>query len=169
MEYNPFLKTAIVRKGVSKPMKILKDRELLKGKILDFACGHGEDVSILSGLGFDIIGYDKFNDTYRNDKLLVNKYDVVTCNYCFNVIPDLEEHRQVLELLKSLSDNVYISVRSDLKAIKPNWIYNKDQLGYWTTTGSFQRFYDDEMVNELFGEIEYINNNASFKLFKLIL
>ena len=169
MEYNPFLKTAIVRKGVSKPMKILKDKELLKGKILDFACGHGEDVSILSGLGFDIIGYDKFNDTYRNDKLLSNKYDVVTCNYCFNVIPNLEEHRQVLELLKRLGNNVYISVRSDLKAIKPNWIYNKDQLGYWTTTGSFQRFYDDEMVNELFGEIEYINNNASFKLFKLIL
>ena len=163
MEYNPFLKTAIVRKGVSKPMKILKDKELLKGKILDFACGHGEDVSILAGFGFDIIGYDKFNDTYRNDKLLNNKYGVVTCNYCFNVMPDLEEHRQVLELLKSLSDNVYISVRSDLKAIKPNWIYNKDQLGYWTTTGSFQRFYDDEMVNELFGEIEYINNNASFK------
>lgn len=168
MEYNPFLKTAIVRKGVSKPMKILKDKELLKGKILDFACGHGEDVSILSGFGFDIIGYDKFNDRYRNDKLLNNKYGVVTCNYCFNVMPDLEEHRQVLELLKSLSDNVYISVRSDLKAIKPNWIYNKEQLGYWTTTGSFQRFYDDEMVNELFGEIEYINNNASFKLFKLI-
>lgn len=167
MEYNPFIKTAIIRKGISKPMKILKDKELLQGKILDFACGHGEDVSILSELGFAISGYDKFNNTYKNEESLSNKYDVVTCNYCFNVIPNLEEHRQVLGLLRCLSDNVYISVRSDIKAIRDTWSYNIDQLGYWTSNSSFQRFYDTNMVEKLFGEVKYISNNGSFKLFKL--
>lgn len=167
MEYNPYLKTAITRKGMSKPMKVLKEKDLLQGSILDFGCGNGEDVAILSESGFNIVGYDKFNDTYKNEDLLNKKFNVVTCNYVLNVIPEMDEHKSVVELLKSLGDNVYICVRSDIKAVRDTWKYNQQQRGYWTTNNSFQRFYDVDMIKELFGEVEYISNNSSLKLFKI--
>lgn len=166
--YNPFTKTAIIRKGISKPTKLLKEKGLLQGSILNYGCGWNEDSIILSDLGYEIVGYDKYNEQYKNERLLNNKYNTVICNYVFNVIPDLEEHKEVLELLKSIGENIYISVRADKKAIRNNWIYNDNQLGYWTTNNSFQRFYDKDMIEKLFGEVEYISNNASFKLFKIL-
>lgn len=164
--YNPF-KTAIKRNGLSKPTKILKDKGLLKGSILNYGCGYNEDGIILSKEGFNIFSYDKFNLEYRDDELLNRKYDTVICNYVLNVIDDLEIHKKVLEQLKELGENIYICVRSDVKAIKPSWTYNEEQLGYWTTSNTFQRFYDEETVSKLFGEITYISKNNSFKLFKI--
>lgn len=168
MQYNPFEKTALRRKELSKPMRELFKRNLLTGKIIDFACGHGFDVQKLSELGLDIVGYDKYNAEFKDGELLQHRYDVVTCNYMFNVIPDLEEHSKTLELLRSLSDNVYIAVRTDTKAIKDTWKWDMKSMGYWTPRGSFQRFYDDYgLMDDVFGELEYIIDDASMKLFKL--
>ena len=91
------------------------------------------------------------------------------CNYVFNVIANLQEHEETLNKLKSLSNNVFISVRSDVKAINKNWEYDDKSIGYWTPKNTFQRFYTNEnkMVDRLFGEVEYIENNSSFKLFRL--
>lgn len=165
--YNPFKLTAIKRKGLSKPTKILKDKGLLQGSILNYGCGHNEDGIILSSEGFDIVAYDKFNEEYKNDDVLNKRYDIVICQYVLNVIPDLQKHKEVVELLKKLGDEVYISVRSDIKAIKDHWIYNKEELGYWTGNQSFQRFYNTDMIKDLFGDVTYISNNTSFKLFKI--
>ncbi|MBP3928821.1 MAG: methyltransferase domain-containing protein [Peptostreptococcaceae bacterium] len=167
MEYNSFLKTAITRKTLSVPMRELMNLGLINGKVLDYGAGKGFDLNYFKLLGIDIHGYDKYNPEYKNEEILNRNYDVITCNYVFNVIPSLEEHKQVLEILKNISDNIYISVRSDSKAIKDSWIYKEEYLGYVTPKGSFQRFYNEEMVNTLFGEVEYIVNNNSFKLFKL--
>ena len=166
ISYNPFLKTAIKRKDLSKPMKILLKKNLLHGNILDFGAGHGLDVSLLSSK-FRIKGYDKYNPDYKDDSLLIDVYDTVTCNYVFNVIPNLEEHQGLLQQLQQLSDNVYISVRSDKKAIQPNWTYSESELGYWTGRESFQRFYTKELVRKLFGNVEFIHNDGALILFKL--
>lgn len=168
MQYNPFEKTALRRKELSKPMRELFKRDLLTGKVLDFACGHGFDVKKLSELGLDIVGYDRYNVAFSDTQTLHKRYDVVTCNYMFNVIPDLEEHSKMIDLLRSLSDNVYITVRTDVKAIKETWRWDNVSKGYWTTRGSFQRFYDDYGdMQEWFGDVEYIIDDYSMKLFKL--
>lgn len=165
--YNPFEKTAIKRKRLSKPMQILLNKNLLEGSILDYGCGYGEDVEILQSQGMSIEGYDKFNITYKNEYKINNKYNTITINYVFNVIPNLEEHKALLKKIKSISDNIYICVRSDKKAIRPAWKYNQENKGYWTTNNSFQRFYNEKMIDELFGEVEYISNTNSLRLFKL--
>lgn len=167
LEYNPFNKTAIIRKGLSKPTKILKDKNLLIGNILNFGCGHNEDSILLQEDRYNIVGYDKYNNTYNDENLLNKKYDTVICNYVLNVISDLEEHEKVLQQLKKLSDNIYICVRSDSKAIKDSWVYSVGELGYWTSRGSFQRFYDKEDIKNLIGDVEYISDNSAFKLVKL--
>lgn len=165
-DYNPF-RTAMKRSTLSRPMRELNNRGLLQGKILDYACGHGDDVKFLQEQGMDIQGYDHFNPVWNDWSLLLEKYDVLTCNYMFNVIQRPENHEAILEIFERLADVIYISVRSDTKAIKPNWIYSPEDDGYWTGRGTFQRFYDEEKIKKYFGDVEYIINDSSTKLFKL--
>ncbi|NRU52452.1 methyltransferase domain-containing protein [Clostridium beijerinckii] len=169
-EYNPFLKTALKRTKLSLPMRLLKEKNLLQGTILDFGCGNGDDCRLLQKEGFNIFRYDKYNPVYKEDRLLQNHYDTLTCNYVFNVMDNLEEHYQLIEMLKKLSNNVYIAVRSDIKAKQNNWVFDEHSQGYWTSKGSFQRFYNNIVCDILFqsqGNIEYIHNGNDFKLFKL--
>lgn len=166
--YNPYLKTALTRKSLSVPMRELMNLSLLYGKILDFGCGNAFDVNFLSYLGLDIVGYDKYNPEYKDESLLDKKYDVVVANYVLNVIPDLEEHKQVINKLRTLGDNVYIALRNDRKAIKDTWQYIEYQDCYKTKRNSYQRYYTDETIAKYFGSVEYIINNSNLILLKLI-
>ena len=96
-----------------------------------------------------------------------NKYDILTCNYVFNVLPYKKDMNKLLKDIKNLSDVIYITVRSDKKTIKDNWKYDDVNNGYWTSKGTFQRFYDEEVIKNQFGKVEYIVNGNEFKLFKL--
>ena len=168
-EYNPFI-TALTRTSLSVPMRELINLCLfdLDSKCIDIGCGKGQDVEFLKYLGVDIVGYDRYNPSFKDDKLLDNTYDIVTCNYVFNVICDLQEHKELLNNIKKLSDNIYISVRSDNKAIKDTWEYIKENDCWRTPKNTYQRFYTEEMINTYFGDVEYIISNGSLKLFKLI-
>ena len=168
--YNPYKLTALNRKNLSVPVRtLINKRYIHKGQtILDFGCGNGFDTKELQKQGYNIIGYDKFNPIYNIPQLLNNRYDCVICNYVLNVIPDLKEHQQVLETLKLLSDNVYIAVRSNIKAINNSWEFIDKYQCYKTSKGSYQRFYNETMIDILFGEVEYIHNGNDYKLFKII-
>ena len=149
-------------------MKILHKKQLLHGNILEFGCGHHECCDILkSEHNYRIEGYDKFNPQYKDESLLIDYYDTVTCNYVFNVIHDLIEHQELITQLRLLSNNIFISVRSDKKAIQSTWVYDDNSLGYWTSRQSFQRFYNKELVNKLFGRVEYVHSDGALILFKL--
>ena len=52
--------TAIERTSLSYPARTVQKQNKLLGKILDFGCGIGKDVEILTEKGFDITGYDPF-------------------------------------------------------------------------------------------------------------
>ena len=96
--YNPYRLTALTRKTLSAPVKTLVNKNYLNKEktILDFGCGNGFDTVELQKQGYNINGYDKFNPVYNIAQLLNNKYDCIICNFVFNVIPDLKEHKQVL-------------------------------------------------------------------------
>ena len=168
-EYNPFT-TALTRTSLSVPMRELMNLCLfdLDSKCIDIGCGKGQDVEFLKYLGVDIVGYDRYNPNFKDDKLLESTYETVTCNYVFNVIYNLQEHKELLNNIKSLGNNIYISVRSDKKAIKDTWEYIEENDCWKTPKNTYQRFYTEEMIYTYFGEVEYIINNSSLKLFKLV-
>ena len=168
--YNPYKLTALNRKNLSVPVRTLINKGYIhKGQtILDFGCGNGFDVKELQKQGFNISGYDKFNPKYYIPQLLNNRYDCVICNYVLNVIYDLEEHKQVLEQLYSLSENVYIAVRSDIKSVNNKWEFIDEYQCYKTSKGSYQRFYNESMIDSIIGNVEYVHNGSDYKLFKLI-
>jgi cyclopropane fatty-acyl-phospholipid synthase-like methyltransferase len=82
-DYNPYIKTAITRGKLSRPMRILLEKGILdKNKtIIDVGCGQGEDVGILDDrYGFAITGFDKYNETFKKYSRLEKHYNIVTCN-----------------------------------------------------------------------------------------
>lgn len=67
--------TAIVRNKISTPAKRLLELGKIKGSVLDFGCGRGDDIKFLSGLGFNIRGYDPY---WKNETSVLNKrYDTI--------------------------------------------------------------------------------------------
>ena len=169
--YNPF-NTAIKRKTISRPLRELINLGYfsLGDKVLDYGCGFGYDGNYLKLLldRDKVFLYDEYNPIYKDTSLLERFYDKVVCFYVFNVISSLVEHERVLNLLKSLGKELFIAVRSDeIKSVKSSWEWDDNARGYWTTRNTFQRFYDEDMIKELFGEVEYIHKGKDYKLFKI--
>ena len=105
--------TAISRKSISRPMSYLCSMGLLKGRVLDYGCGLGQDVERLADRGVNIHGYDP----HHQPDLTRGKFDTITCNYVLNVI-DEHERLTVLAHIRTLlrKDGVaYITVRRDFK------------------------------------------------------
>ena len=51
--------TAKERELMSFPARLLLNKYLLVGDVLDFGCGFGKDVELLNAKGINITGYDK--------------------------------------------------------------------------------------------------------------
>ncbi|MBW4448717.1 MAG: HIT domain-containing protein [Spirirestis rafaelensis WJT71-NPBG6] len=117
--------TAIERIYLSFPAKFLLNKNLLKGKILDFGCGFGNDVKLLQQKGFDITGYDP----YYFPELPHDKFDTIICFYVLNVLFP-EEQANVLmgvsHLLKP-GGKAYYAVRRDIKkeGFREHYIHKK--------------------------------------------
>lgn len=101
-------KTALKRKALSVPMRQLNERGLLKGRVLDFGCGKGDDAHEL--------GLESF-DPHFQPKMPKNKFDTITCNYVLNVVSEdtgKDIINQILSKLKK-TGTAYVTVRNDVK------------------------------------------------------
>ncbi|WP_299231194.1 bifunctional class I SAM-dependent methyltransferase/HIT family protein [uncultured Bacteroides sp.] len=109
---HPYL-TAIKRTNLSVPTRFLKDKNLLKGKILDFGCGYGFDTDELYKQGYDITGYDYY---YRPD-YPEGKFDTIICNYVLNVLEPYAQAEVMMNVTNLLKPDgtAYFAVRRDLK------------------------------------------------------
>jgi len=149
-------RTAITRRGLSAPMKILKSRGLIRGDVLDYGSGKGQDADLL---GID--KYDPYAKLIRNpntgkfdfthDRWPDRHYDVITCIYVLNVISDEKEIADTIDKIQSLlkDDGVtYISVRRDIK-----------QEGYNSRT-----FQSTVYIQ---GDVEEIYEKSSFIIYKM--
>ena len=116
--------TAISRKTPRKPMRILDEKGLLKGDLLDFGCGRGFDVE-----HFGMDGYDP----HYSPEYPTKTYDTITCNYVLNVVEEDVAHEIIDSLSKLLNKDgrAYITVRRDIEK-------NLGKEGY-TSKGTYQR------------------------------
>lgn len=104
-------KTAIKRKCLSTPMRYLREMLLLKGRVLDYGCGRGDEFLFLKH-EMNIEGYDPH---FFPDKP-VGTFDTITCNYVLNVVTP-EEEKEILSTTDSLlcpGGRAYVSVRRDI-------------------------------------------------------
>lgn len=105
--------TAKERTTLSFPARIVWNKNLIQGEVLDFGCGFGSDVKILKDKGINIEGYDKFHFPEYPTK----KYDTILCFYVLNVLLPEEQTMVLMELSRLIKPNgkVYIAVRRDLQ------------------------------------------------------
>jgi len=105
--------TAKIRTSLSYPAKLLYTKGFLKGEVLDFGCGYGTDVELLSTKGINITGYDKhyFPDYPKA------KYDTIICLYVLNVLMQEEQASVLMEISQLLKPNgkAFIVVRRDIR------------------------------------------------------
>lgn len=105
--------TAKERDSLSFPAKILLNKKLLIGDVLDFGCGFGNDVTLLKTKGISIEGYDKHYFPEFPEK----KYDTILCFYVLNVLFQEEQAIVLMELSQLIkpTGKVYIAVRRDIQ------------------------------------------------------
>lgn len=105
--------TAKERSVPSLPVRMLYERNLIKGKVLDFGCGFGKDVEFLRKKGFDIQGFDPYYlPNYPSDK-----FDTILCFYVLNVLFPEEQHCVLMQVSSLLRPNgkAYFAVRRDIQ------------------------------------------------------
>lgn len=105
--------TAIERKTLSFPARLLLRKNLIKGKVLDYGSGFGKDVEVLQSKGFDVRAYDK----HYAPKYPEGKFDTIICFYVLNVLFPIEQAQVLIDLSQLIkpSGKVYIAVRRDVK------------------------------------------------------
>jgi len=105
--------TAKEREKLSFPAKLLLDKGLLLGSILDFGCGLGKDVELLKKRNLCVFGYDKhYFPIYPNAR-----FDTIICFYVLNVLMPEEQSEVLMEVSQLLkpSGKAYFAVRRDIQ------------------------------------------------------
>jgi len=105
--------TAKERETLSFPAKLLLNKSLLVGDVLDFGCGFGKDVDLLKAKGINIVGFDK----HYFPKYPLKKFDTIICFYVMNVLMQEEQATVLMQLSQLIkrTGKVYFAVRRDLQ------------------------------------------------------
>lgn len=131
-------RTAIKRYDLSKPVKLLLERGLLrKGeRFFDFGCGHGMDVEALQQLGFQATGWDP---AFR-PAASKTPAEVVNLGYVLNVIEEPTERIATLREAYSLVERILlVSVLVNGQETDAHSHPYCD--GFLTKANTFQKFY----------------------------
>lgn len=104
--------TAKQRDTPSLPIRMLHDRKLIQGRVLDYGCGYGQDVRFLQAKGFDAHGYDPY---YFPDSQ-AGTFDTIVCFYVLNVLFPDEQTEVLMNISRLLkpTGRAYFSVRRDI-------------------------------------------------------
>lgn len=145
-------KTAISRKFLSAPMSWLYKHFVFENPRLDYGCGKGTDA--------DIIGMDKYDPHFfpqiTRSKLARYKYNIITCIYVLNTIPDSFARMQVITNVKKLLrqyGTAYFAIRAENQC--PN---------SYTKIGTWQGYHIEELE---FLNAERIYQDKRFEIWKL--
>ena len=134
-------KAAIVRKELSRPVRLAKEAGLFTAEItfFDYGCGYGGDVERIAKQGYQSSGWDPY---YFPDNPL-NNADLVNIGYVINVIEDLEEREKALQQAWQLTDRVLIISAQVLidDRFRGTVAYGD---GVITSRNTFQKYYHQE-------------------------
>jgi hypothetical protein len=107
--------TAIARRNGSAPCRLLYNRNLLKGRVLDLGSGKNDDLTWLLDQGYRAVeAFDPYH--HLNTQALWHQYDTVLCTYVLNVVPAAQQASILLTIRNLLlpRGRAYIAVRRDL-------------------------------------------------------
>ena len=135
----PRHKTALVRRQLSRPIRLALDQEIISASttVFDYGCGRGSDVQRLRTQGITCHGWDPvhLSDGVREPA------DVVNLGYVINVIETPDERAEALREAWQLTQGVLVvTTRLHLEELGADLVRYGD--GFLTSRGTFQKFYD---------------------------
>lgn len=138
------------RSQLSGPMQILARHGFLEGdrSVLDYGCGRGDDVSVLTAAGIDAAGWDPH---YSPDAPL-NPADVVNLGFVLNVIEEPPERDRALRAAFGLARHVLaVAVmtvgRADVSGLRAY------RDGFLTARNTFQKYFSQGEAQELITQV----------------
>lgn len=139
-------RTAIKRYDLSKPVKQLLARGLLKRNdtFFDYGCGHGMDIEGLQHLGYHASGWDPaFRPTAPKTTAAV-----VNLGYVLNVIEEPEERIAALREAYGLAERVLL-ISTMVSGQETDSHSRPYRDGFLTKTNTFQKFYAPGELEDL--------------------
>lgn len=139
-------RTAIKRYDLSRPVKLLLERGLLRkaDSFFDFGCGHGMDIQALRTLGYGAQGWDP---AFQPNAPKVAS-DVVNLGFVLNVIEEPTERMEALKEAFSLAKRLLVvSVMASGQESDAHSRPYRD--GFLTKVNTFQKFYAPGELEEL--------------------
>lgn len=145
-------RTAIKRYDLSKPVKQLLERGLLRktDTFFDYGCGHGMDIEALQNLGYRATGWDPaFRPTATKSAAAV-----VNLGYVLNVIEEPAERLAALRSAFALAERTLIV--STLAAGQETDAHSRPYRdGFLTKANTFQKFYAPGELESLIEQALY--------------
>jgi DNA phosphorothioation-associated putative methyltransferase len=158
----PRYKTAIRRGDLSSPIKCALRDDLIPAtsSLLDYGCGHGEDIELLTAKGIRCRGWDP---VFRPGEL--GPAEVVNLGYILNVIEDPHERSESLRRAWGLARHLLI-VSAQVEVAGRGGKYTQFGDGCLSRRGTFQKFYkQDELRQYLEAELDAEAVPASLGVF----
>ena len=105
--------TAKQRDAPSLPVRVLYERKLIQGTVLDYGCGFGRDVQFLRTKGIDAHGHDP----HYFPEMPGQKFDTIVCFYVLNVLFPDEQTEVLMNISRLLkpTGRAYFAVRRDIQ------------------------------------------------------
>jgi DNA phosphorothioation-associated putative methyltransferase len=139
-------RTALVRSFLSSPIQNALRFNILtpEHSVLDYGCGRGDDLALLTADGFDAVGWDPYYapDGKRRPSQIVN------LGYVLNVIEDPLERVNVLKNAFEYTQDVML-VAALIEGQKSRTQAKRYRDGIITKRGTFQKFFTQMELREL--------------------
>ena len=142
-------RTAIKRYDLSRPVKQLLQRELLRRNdtFFDYGCGHGMDIEALQNLGYKATGWDP---AFRPQAPKTSA-TIVNLGYVLNVIESPVERLKVLREAYELAGRMLI-VSTMVRGQETEAHSRPYGDGFLTKANTFQKFYEPGELETLIEE-----------------
>jgi len=144
-------KAAIVRKKISKPVRLAIEANLFTESttFFDYGCGYGEDIKVIAKKGYLSAGWDPY---YLPETPCIAA-DIVNLGYVINVIESLAERREAL--IKSWQLTKQVLIVSSLVLIDDSKTEGKVAYGDGIITArkTFQKYYEQEELKSYIDQV----------------
>ena len=138
---------------MSRPIRLAFETRVIEqdDTVLDYGCGHGEDLRALEGNGIEAFGWDPVHIPEGE----LRAADIVNLSYVINVIESPTERREVLRAAWGYARKaLVVAVRTDNEARTLSAATPRGD-GWVTSKRTFQRFYGQaearDWLDETFG------------------